>query len=145
MIEDILGGIVKQAEAAGLKKTAAAAKAVGLPDDSAILQMSEEDLLQVAERIETRGQTGDAAERIVAMRKTANHGQASGPSGLAIALEMQKIAYRRAAENLGLISKTASEDVGVHQILNLMFSGDHPLDKLAEAAAIFEFNRLTNQ
>lgn len=144
LINDILGGIVKAAADASLKKTASAAAAtIGL-EDSSILHMQEEDLLKVAERLQTRGQVGDAAERIVAMRKTA-HASPTGPSALEIALEMQKIAYRRAAQNMGLMPKTASDESGIHQILDLMFSGDHPLDKLAEAAAIFELNRLTDQ
>ncbi len=144
LIEDILGGIVKAASDASLRKTAAVAQGAGLSGDSALLHMSEEDLLKVADRLESGGQIADAAERIVEMRKTAGTDKVSGPSALVIALEMQKIAYRRAAQNLGLIPKTAGDTGGGH-ILDLMFSGEHPLDTLAEAAAIFELNRLTGQ
>lgn len=138
-IESILGQATREADE-HLNKVAAAAAAHGMSEDSILVHMTQEEILAVADQVELEGQVSEAAGHIVQMQKQAS--KETGPSSLDIALEMQKLAHQRAAQNLGLIPKTASEaDAGA--VLRLLFSGDgSPIDKLAEVAAYFELNRM---
>jgi hypothetical protein len=138
-IEEFLGQIAQETDKHN-QKVAAAGERFGIDRDSVLLGMSPEELRKMAEDIELQGGMDQASERIVAMSKEASENPEV--SSLDLALEMQKLAYRQAAQNLGLIPKEASENP-VSGILTMLFSGGgNPLEKIAEVAAHFEMNRM---
>ena len=80
-------------------------------------------------------------DRIVQMRKQAAQAPEQGPSPLEIYFEMKKIAQERAARNLGLAPKQGEESIG--QVLQMLFAGHNPLEKLCEVAAHYYVDRIT--
>lgn len=138
-LTSLLGDIA--AEAGGsLGKTASA----GDPDASSpLFTLTEEELNKLADDLEGEGHVNDAAERIVQMKKEAAvRADQGGPTALDIFIEMRKVAFHRAAAELGLAPKTAGD--GTASVMQLLFGGANPLQKLSEVAAYYYLGRLTN-
>lgn len=126
-------GSIAQEASEHRQKVATAGRSIGLSENSVLLGMTEEEILRAAEQVEVRGEVQVAAERIVSMQKEAS-ASSSGPSAEEIRKEMKKMAFRRAAQRMGLISKEAGAFTAV-PVLRVLFAGNHPIQKLAEVAA----------
>lgn len=138
-LNSILEDITAEAEGS-LRKTAS----IGGSDTATpLFNLTEDELNKLADEIEGEGHVNAAAERIVQMKKeAAAQADQGGPTALDIFIEMRKVAFQRAAEELGLAPKTAGD--GTIPVMQLVFGGGNPLEKLAEVAAYYYLGRLTN-
>jgi hypothetical protein len=139
-LSELLGEI--DAEASEAVEKQAALKA-GAPEGAELLfNLSSDEIRRMADDIEKKGEDQAASQRILGMRKEAAESPQSGPSALDIYVEMRKEAWSRARRNLGLAPKTAKDTAA--PILQLLFAGNSPLEKLSEMAAYYYIDRITN-